>query len=325
MIEGLAKAVSVSKWTDDGTTVSTREERRLKVTAPSATSGSPIAFHFSVDEYNGISNSDLNDIKFDLSRTITLLGGGSTINDFRSCYILGPTIAASSPQTITYPMTLAVTPPIAGSNVTFSTSPAAAGFYGDVKIGSPFVNKITLTASNGNISTAGSVSFSGSLIVNTSNTGTTIRGNVDNSSSAIANKLTNLTSLTAIGSKIVSFYSDNGITEKAYIDKDGTARIRGLKTQITTISDNYTVTTADYTVLADASSSALTVTLPSANQSSNSVFVIKKIDSSSNAVTIAASSGDAIEGASNINLTSQYNYRTLQSDGNTTWYIISQG
>ena len=48
-----------------------------------------------------------------------------------------------------------------------------------------------------------------------------LRGQVATSGTAVANKMGNSVALTTAGDKILSFYSDAFITEKAYIDKDG--------------------------------------------------------------------------------------------------------
>lgn len=49
----------------------------------------------------------------------------------------------------------------------------------------------------------------------------TIRGQDSNGGTAIGVKLTNVTSLTTAGAKIASFSPDAGVTEKAYVTKDG--------------------------------------------------------------------------------------------------------
>lgn len=72
-------------------------------------------------------------------------------------------------------------------------------------------------------------------------------------------------------------------------------------------------------VLCDANTGAFTVTLPAA--STRKRFHIKKIDSSANAISIAAAGADTIEGSATKSLATQYKSYTLYSDGSTTWYI----
>lgn len=71
-------------------------------------------------------------------------------------------------------------------------------------------------------------------------------------------------------------------------------------------------------VLADATSGAFTVTLP-ASSAGRSVTV-KKVDSSSNAVTVTPGSG-TIDGAASLSLTVQYASRDFLCDG-TNWLQV---
>jgi hypothetical protein len=83
---------------------------------------------------------------------------------------------------------------------------------------------------------------------------------------------------------------------------------------------NYTVTLADRWIAVDATSGAITVTLPAAN-TMNGVFVgIGKEDSSTNAVTIDANASETINGMLTHVLTQQFEGIDLQSDG-TNWNV----
>lgn len=75
-------------------------------------------------------------------------------------------------------------------------------------------------------------------------------------------------------------------------------------------------------ILADATAAAITLTLPSA-LGNNAAYAIKKIDSSSNFVTIDPDSTETIDGASTIVLKDQYNYVQIVSDG-TNWVVINE-
>jgi len=63
-------------------------------------------------------------------------------------------------------------------------------------------------------------------------------------------------------------------------------------------------------ILANATSGAITVTLPA--NSVQALTTVKKTDSSANVVTVAAASGEYIDGASTVTLTSQYQSVTVQ-------------
>ena len=91
---------------------------------------------------------------------------------------------------------------------------------------------------------------------------------------------------------------------------------------IVTKSAAYTLTTTDHTVLANASTAAFTVTLPTAVNASGQVYIIKKVDSSANAVTVSTTSSQTIDNLSSYSLGYQYQGVIVQSN-NANWSIIS--
>lgn len=92
-----------------------------------------------------------------------------------------------------------------------------------------------------------------------------------------------------------------------------------------TISSNTSVTTSsNWGQYADATGGAIAVTLPSAASSTSKVFVIKKTDSSGNAVTVTRAGSDTIDGSTTVALSSQNDWVMIQSDGTTNWKIISR-
>jgi hypothetical protein len=90
---------------------------------------------------------------------------------------------------------------------------------------------------------------------------------------------------------------------------------------IVTKTADYTVTASDYAILGDASSGAITITLPTAVGIAGRVYVVKKIDNSSNVVTVAASGSETIDGATTYTLSSQWKYVTIISNG-SNWLVI---
>jgi len=72
-------------------------------------------------------------------------------------------------------------------------------------------------------------------------------------------------------------------------------------------------------VLGDASGGALTVTLPAVSDAQ--LVTVKKIDSSSNAVTIATPNSETIDDQASIDLVTQFSARELTSDG-SNYFII---
>jgi len=86
---------------------------------------------------------------------------------------------------------------------------------------------------------------------------------------------------------------------------------------VVTVTSDYTASKGDI-VLVDASSGAVTVTLPSPDK--NTIVAIKKIDSSANAVTIDAGTS-TIDGSSTVQITGQNDVYLLVGDG-SDWRVI---
>lgn len=90
---------------------------------------------------------------------------------------------------------------------------------------------------------------------------------------------------------------------------------------VATKSAAYTITSTDNVLLVDASGAARTMTLPAASASSGKLFTVKKIDSTTNAVTIARAGSDTIDGQTSYILTAQYQSVNVISNG-TLWYLV---
>jgi len=97
-------------------------------------------------------------------------------------------------------------------------------------------------------------------------------------------------------------------------------------TETTAKTTAYTVVLTDRnkTILADATSVAFTVTLPTAASAGDGfVITVKKTDSSANAVTIDANGSETIDGALTQSLAGQYDNITLISNG-TAWFMLGK-
>lgn len=94
---------------------------------------------------------------------------------------------------------------------------------------------------------------------------------------------------------------------------------------VVTKTGTATLTNSERVVLADATTAAFTMTLPTAAVSTPyPIFYIKKIDSSlANIVTIDANGSETIDGLLSITLANRGETVTLQSDG-TNWRVISR-
>lgn len=91
-----------------------------------------------------------------------------------------------------------------------------------------------------------------------------------------------------------------------------------------TNSTNASLTAVDgiQVQLVNATSGAVTITLPTAVDNS-AAFIIKKIDSSANAVTVDAASSETIDGDLTYKLYDQYNYVEIVSNG-TNWVVTNE-
>jgi hypothetical protein len=127
------------------------------------------------------------------------------------------------------------------------------------------------------------------------------------------NGLSGSTTTIAIGSNVSGATSTtalNGITTTA-----------GIRQALATKTGAYTLTTLDYTVLGNANTASFSLTLPTSVGATGQVYIIKKVDSTANTVTILTTSSQTIDGSASKVLSSQYDGFQLQSDG-ANWMII---
>lgn len=87
----------------------------------------------------------------------------------------------------------------------------------------------------------------------------------------------------------------------------------------TTVTSSYTVNPSDQAIMANATSGAMTVTLPTAVGRTRSIMVAK-IDSSANAVTVAAQAGQTINGVASKTHTSQWSSGEYFPTASGTWF-----
>lgn len=118
------------------------------------------------------------------------------------------------------------------------------------------------------------------------------------------------------GSEPVSSPTLDEITVE-YVTQDGRKHIH--YAGMVRTASAYTITLEDEMVTADATSAAFTVTLPTASSAAGLEFNTKKIDSSSNIVTLNVSGGGTIDDATSQTLTGQYDNITTRSDGVEYW------
>ncbi|RYY59660.1 MAG: hypothetical protein EOO05_12560 [Chitinophagaceae bacterium] len=106
---------------------------------------------------------------------------------------------------------------------------------------------------------------------------------------------------------------------------NSTFQVEGsLSMAIKSVTSNYTATAADNTILANTTSAAVTITLPSASGIAGRIYTIKKIGTGGidKELTINPASG-TIEGGASYVIYNDWTYVTLQTDG-TAWYVIKK-
>lgn len=116
-----------------------------------------------------------------------------------------------------------------------------------------------------------------------------------------------------------TFLAGSTGTANSTVQVDGS-----LSMAIKTITANYTATAADNTILANTSTGALTITLPSPASITGRIYTIKKIGTGGidNDLTINPASG-TIDGGTSYKIYNDWTFVTLQTDG-ANWYIIKK-
>lgn len=91
-------------------------------------------------------------------------------------------------------------------------------------------------------------------------------------------------------------------------------------TSVVTVTTDTTL--SDYTtVLVNAASAPVTITLPAAALSTNKIYRVKKIDATANIVIVEGNGAETIDGDLNITIAFQNSSMDIVSNG-TSWYII---
>jgi hypothetical protein len=182
----------------------------------------------------------------------------------------------------------------------------------------------TLTATNGAlVSTVNGVATTPAVnvLTNADNGLTATNGNVQ-----LGGTLTAATTITTDATKTLAIAGlQNGANSDKMVVVDGngvlksvTATTRNINA-IVKVTAAHTVADADYTILANATSGAFTLSLPAANANTGRVLIIRKTDETANALTFSSAikiSETTSFTTLNINTTIR-----IQSDG-TNWYKI---
>jgi len=96
----------------------------------------------------------------------------------------------------------------------------------------------------------------------------------------------------------------------------------GQRVKVTPVSSDYTVEEGDYIVAVDTSSSAVTVTIPTALVKKTGYVLIiddQGGNAGSNNITVATAGSEKIDGAASATISTNYASIALYSDG-SNWY-----
>jgi len=217
-------------------------------------------------------------------------------------------------------------------NPTLNTSGVVAGIYGNATT----VSQVTVDA-KGRVTTAANVAIaiSNTAITNGNITvGNTTIG-LGNTATTVGNLTLQNANITSVAATFPNSYLANSsatlgnttVTLGSTTTSVGNLTlnnltVNGFNKALTTKTANYTVTLTDCTVLANAATGNVTITLPTSVGATGRTYAIKKIDSSANVVTIATTSSQTIDSFTTEVLARQFDAVQVQSDG-SNWFIIS--
>jgi hypothetical protein len=124
--------------------------------------------------------------------------------------------------------------------------------------------------------------------------------------------------LQSFGTGNVAVGNTGGTATKNLLDVNGATG-----TAILTKTSTYTATITDSTILCDATTGSMTINLPAVSGVTRRQYVIKKIDSSVNTVTIDPNASETIDGATTYVLSAQWASAHIQTNG-TAWYVLAK-
>lgn len=104
-----------------------------------------------------------------------------------------------------------------------------------------------------------------------------------------------------------------------WLDESGSSGTAGIVTQ-RTITADYTATLADTVIWCDATAGPITLSLPVAT-TGGKVYWVKKVDASTNAVTIDGASADTLDGGLTATISWQYEALIAIADSTSDWRI----
>jgi hypothetical protein len=157
-----------------------------------------------------------------------------------------------------------------------------------------------------------------SALANTTGSNNTIIGY---QADLISNNLSNSIAIgyNALVSNSNSTMIGNSTTANAEIK--GNLKTNGQTLSLISKTASYTATLSDEIITGNTTSSAFTITLPTAVDKTGQTYTIKRMNSGSNNLTVGTTSSQTIDGSTTYVLTTQYKYVKVVSDG-ANWIIV---
>lgn len=158
-----------------------------------------------------------------------------------------------------------------------------------------------------------STSTTNTLTLNIPDASATARGVVNDSAQTFAGFKTIRDTLAVAKNAIVG----------AGTNPNSTLQVQGsMSLNIRSTPSNDALAETDNTLLVNAATGSVTITLPPVTNIVGRIYTVKKIGGSiDNAVTLQPQGGAQIEGAANYIIYNNYTYVTIQTDG-SNWYVI---
>ena len=136
----------------------------------------------------------------------------------------------------------------------------------------------------------------------------------------------NLTNATAIGNGAIVNASNTiqlGNASITDVKTSGRLKSNGIISNIVAKTSAYTVLISDEIIVGDATSSAFTITLPTAVGVTGQTYTIKRINTVGNNVTVGTTSSQTIDGLTTYVLDAQFQYVKVVSNG-SNWFVIGK-
>jgi hypothetical protein len=222
---------------------------------------------------------------------------------------------------------------LSNSSVTIGNTSVSLGStvstFGNVTLNNVTINNVATTFPNSFLSNSSTTLGNTTLTLGSTTTSvgnlTLAFANISSVSATFPNSYLSNSSVT-IGNTSVSLggtaTSIGNLTLSNVTITSGSISNIAIGAAITTKNANYSATSSDETILGNASTSNITITLPTAVGATGKTYVVKKIDSSANTVTMATTSSQTIDGTLTRVFSNQYTGAQVQTDG-SNWYILA--